>query len=350
MSSEAPPDWMVIETVARLQRLARHQHCPTQPMIFKTINEASDIRYDYEAVNERLEYLRGQRVLMRYPGDYYSSVRWKIHPAYVPEPPIPDPYTEEQRAGMLARVNEREQEEAREAERAREIRRKKDRERSRLRRIEERRRKARSSLDRQRPDDINGGFTDCVGIVSMIEEDPGDVLILDTETTGLYYLLDDVLELSIINGAGRTVYSRRFAAWKEEWPDAQRIHGIGPKDVEGLSKLEDEAAKISELLRGAKALAGYNLTFDLAFLTQAGVRFPRLLLCDVMEEFAEVYGEWADWIEDGEGGWKWQTLTTAGRHYHIDTQGAHGSLRDCQITLEVLRRMAREPEAVRHRE
>lgn len=350
MSSEVPPDWLLIETVARLQRLARHQYRPTQPMIYRTVREASGIRYDYETVNERLEYLRAQRVLMRYPGDYYSSVRWRIHPEYVPEPPIPDPYTEEQRARLLETLKETEAEEARRTGKAREARRMKDRERARARRIEARRRKARQAFEPQRLDDINGGLIDCVGIVSMIEEDPGSVLIMDTETTGLYCYEDDVLELSIINGAGRTVYSRRFAAWKEEWPEAQEIHGIRPEDVDGLSRLEDEAAKVSGLIRRARALAGYNLSFDLSFLTEAGVRFPTVPLCDVMEEFAEVYGEWADWIDEGQGGWKWQKLTTAGRHYGIDIEGAHGSLRDCQITLGVLKRMAKEPESVRHRD
>lgn len=83
------------------------------------------------------------------------------------------------------------------------------------------------------------------------------------------------------------------------------------------------------------------------FLANAGVIIPKVPVMDVMYQFAEIYGQWENWINDGEGGYKWQTLTTAGRYYGLDTSGAHGSLRDCQITLEVLRNMATKPKKKR---
>lgn len=216
---------------------------------------------------------------------------------------------------------------------------------------EDARREAREAL---KPQDIEELYrmeeTDCASIATMIEDDPGGVLILDTETTGLSPEDDDILELSIINGSGRIVYSKRFGSWLEEWPEAQRVHGISPEDVKGLPTIETEAAKITGLLRRARAIAGYNVYFDTFFLARSGVRIPKVPHCDVMEDFAQVYGQWEDWINDGLGGWKWQKLTKAGKHYGISTEGAHGSLRDCEITLGVLKRIAKEPERVRFRE
>lgn len=349
-SSEVPPDWLIIETVVRLQKLARHEHNPTQVMICQTMRETQGIPYDYDVVDDRMRALEAQEVLLRTSGSYTSSVRWRLHPSYVPEDPIPDPYTPKERK-LLQRLVE---EQARLLEDARRIhleaRREKDRERAARRRIQRARDKARESLDLQPVLELyDAGTMDSVEVMAMIEDDPGGVFVIDTETTGLDACEDDVLELSIINGAGRTVYTGRFDSWRDDWPEAERIHGIAPEDVRGLPKLEDESRAITGLLRRARVIVGYNVDFDVRFLVHAGVRFPKVPQCDVMERFARVYGEWADWIDDGRGGWKWQTLAAAGSHYGLDVRGAHASLVDCRITLEVLKRIAREPESVRLR-
>lgn len=350
--SEAPPDWLVIEAVNRLQRLARHQHNPTQTMITKTVKEAAGRPYGWEAVADVLERLGSQKVLWRTPGDYYSSVRWRIHPEYVPDESVGgDPYSPEERARLRSAARKEEEREADHRRKAAARKEAQDRERAEERTRRRRKEKARQGVDPfEALDRLSGaGGLESPQVAEILEEDPGAVLIIDSETTGLSRWADDVLELSIINGAGRTVHTSRYGSWLKKWPEAQEVHGIRPEDVEGLPTFEEDAAKISGLLRRARVLAGYNVWFDLGFMAAAGIRFPDVPTCDVMEEFAQVYGDWEDWIDDGRGGYKWQRLTTAGAHYGIDTQGAHGSLRDCQITLEVLKRIAKEPEAVRHR-
>lgn len=352
-----PPEWLIIETVNRLQRLARHEHNPTQTMITREVREKGGESYSWEAVGDVLERLGEEKVLLRTAGDYYCSVRWKIHPEYIPDESVGgDPYSSEQRARLRERAREEEQEarEAKEkaAKRKRERERERRKEEAEARRIEKLRGEARKGAD------PHGELMrlwesksiEAPDVLRIAEEDPGAVLIIDTETTGLSGSSDDVLELSIIDGAGRIIHTARYSSWLREWPEAQEIHGITPEDVEGLPKLESDAAKVSGILRRARVLAGYNIWFDADFLAFAGIRFPAAVrVYDVMETFAAVYGEWADWIDEGRGGWKWQKLTTAGKYYHIDTRGAHGSLRDCQITLEVLRKLAKEPESKRHR-
>lgn len=351
-----PPEWLIIETVNRLQRLARHEHNPTQTMITREVREKGGESYSWEAVGDVLERLGEEKVLWRSPGDYYSSVRWRIHPEYIPDESVGgDPYSPEHRACLRERAREEEQEaaKAREkaAERKREREREKRREEAEARRIEKLRDEARAGADpgKELAKLWESKSIEAPDVLRIAEEDPGAVLIIDTETTGLSGSSDDVLELSIINGAGRTVHTARYSSWLREWPEAQGIHGIAPEDVEGLPKLESDAAKVSGLLRRARVLAGYNIWFDIDFLAFAGIKFPAVCVYDVMETFAQVYGEWEDWIDEGRGGYKWQKLTTAGKYYGIDTRGAHGSLRDCQITLEVLRKLAKEPESKRHR-
>ncbi len=354
--SGAPPEWMVIEAVNRLQRLARHRHNPTQTMITREVRERGGEAYTWEAVADVLERLGAQKVLWRTPGDYYSSVRWRIHPEYIPDESVGgDPYAQDQRARLRSMAEKEEERTA--AARKEAAEKKKERDRERARELAESERTARlrdearkgADPDRELSRVSNAGELESPEVLRILEEDPGAVFVIDAETTGLSCYSDDVLELSIIDGEGRTVHTSRYGSWLKEWPEAEAVNGIGPEDVEGLPAFESDAARVSGMLRRARVLVGYNVWFDLEFMAAAGVEFPAVPACDVMEEFAKVYGEWADWIDEGRGGWKWQKLTTAGRHYHIDTAGAHGSLRDCQITLEVLERVAREPEAIRHR-
>lgn len=173
-------------------------------------------------------------------------------------------------------------------------------------------------------------------VLGIISEDPSAVLVLDTETTGLDPECSEVLELSIIDGSGRVIHSKRYGTiFNHEWPEAQRVNGISPEDVRGLPSIIQDVPKIRDILRGARVLVGYNLSFDLAFLRGTAVNIPRLPQCDVMKEFATVYGE--PWHE---GGFKWQRLTTACAYYGMSTEGAHGSLWDARATLEVLKRIS----------
>lgn len=186
-----------------------------------------------------------------------------------------------------------------------------------------------------------GNIADLGTVAQLLEGDPGGLLILDTETTGLDPRRDDVLELSVINGSGRAlVKGCRYGTQLKSWPDAEAVNGIKPMMVRHLKPLSDDAPRISGLLRRASVIAGYNVFFDIGFLECHNVQMPKSVeYFDVMEAFAEVYGEWAGWLNNGNGGWLWQKLTTAGRYYKLDTQGAHGSFKDCQLTLDVLKKI-----------
>lgn len=339
----APPDWMLLEAVIKTS--SGHDNQPSTEVISNYISRTYNKTYHWEDLKDKLDLMASGGIFIRWPGNYYISPQWGIHPDYYPPEGLRDPYSEQEREFLRDELLQREirAQERKEAKR--------EYDRARYRHAVKMRKRAQMRPSPEEIDKIHDRprkWIECPEVVAMIDDDPTSVIIIDTETTGLSSSDDDVLELSIINGSGKTILSKRYGSWLDRWPEAERIHFIKPEDVKDLPTLETDCASISHILRNARIIAGYNVWFDLWFLIHAGVKIPNVPICDVMEEFSIVYGEWCDWI-DYDGGYKWQTLTTAARYYKIDHTGAHGSLRDCLMTLGVMQHIAREPESKRHR-
>lgn len=170
-----------------------------------------------------------------------------------------------------------------------------------------------------------------------------DTIVIDTETTGLDPFEDELLQVSIINGNGETLYDSYIKPQAESWESAERIHGISPAMVANAPSIMDEMPKINALISGAKYIIGYNTHFDLSFLLQNGLVLDteNVTIVDVMEIFAEIYGEWNDYYRN----YKWQKLTTAAAYYHYDWTlhgQAHNSLADCYATLFVYNHILKE--------
>ena len=163
---------------------------------------------------------------------------FKIHPDYYPAPPLEDPYTETEREALREELRKKEEAEARK---------KASREEDKARRLERLHDQTKRQRARARARKGVQGYEgipkrlDTSEAWGIIEESPGQVYIIDTETTGLHSEKDDVLEVSIINAYGVTVHTRRYNSWFSEWPEAQEVHGISPEDVQGLPTLEADA-------------------------------------------------------------------------------------------------------------
>jgi DNA polymerase III subunit epsilon len=156
-------------------------------------------------------------------------------------------------------------------------------------------------------------------------------VILDTETTG-FGPIDEVIELSIIDGAGQVlVDKKRFKPKCEMSPGAQEVHGISIEDLQDEMDFGDFAEELDAILHKRRIVI-YNANFDIRMLTQTAVihsSLDRVIYDDVtcaMLKYAEFVGE----IKRGGGGFKWQKLPG----------GDHTSLGDCQAVLEIIRRMA----------
>jgi DNA polymerase-3 subunit epsilon len=158
-------------------------------------------------------------------------------------------------------------------------------------------------------------------------------IVIDAETTGLNTTTDEVLQLSIIDGYGNTLFNEFFKPqWHEECEEAEDVNGISPEMVADKPSIETMRDEIEKIITSADVIVGYNIHFNLDMIN-IPVREDTQIV-DVMVEFAEVYGEWNDYYKD----YKWQKLTKCADYYGYDwgTDAAHDSLADCRATLYII--------------
>lgn len=157
-------------------------------------------------------------------------------------------------------------------------------------------------------------------------------VIFDTETTGTNARYDDILQLSIIDEDGNTLFNDYFhPVHRQSWPDAQRVNHISPEMVADKPTFEERKAEIQKIFNQADELIAYNAQFDMGFLRAAGIRFRRdVPVSDPMLDFAEIYGDWNEYY----GNYRWQRLTTAAAYYGYEYD-AHDALEDVRATLFV---------------
>ena len=173
-----------------------------------------------------------------------------------------------------------------------------------------------------------------------------ECFVIDTETTGLDAEKDELLQVSIIDGAGKTLFDSYFKPCTKSWKDAERVNGISPEMVKNAPRISDRIADINGIICRAGTIIGYNTNFDLDFLANNGLILSQdVEIVDVMQEFAPIYGEWSDYYNS----YKWQKLTTAAAYYGYDwncrAEGAHNSLADCYATLYVFKNLQKQVEA-----
>lgn len=154
---------------------------------------------------------------------------------------------------------------------------------------------------------------------------------LDIETTGLYADIDEVLEVGILSDDGSVILDSLVRPQLiEEWPDAQRIHGISPADVAHAPTLAELSPRIISAVAGARVVI-YNADFDARFLFSE-LAHAKSIAC-AMKAFAEVYGDWSEY----HGDYTWKSLSTAAQYIGCSYDKAHRALDDCRATRAVWR-------------
>lgn len=132
-------------------------------------------------------------------------------------------------------------------------------------------------------------FDSCLD--SGLAADCSTVCFLDTETTGLDYATDEVIQLAIVLLDGTVAYEGYFKpTHKTEWPDAQRVNHISPEMVSESPFLLDEKDRIEDILAACDVVSGWNVEYDIEMLRAGGIVFPEGVgFCDLMPAFCDAW-------------------------------------------------------------
>lgn len=181
--------------------------------------------------------------------------------------------------------------------------------------------------------------------------DPENVIVIDTETTGLNDEKDEVLSLAVLSGNGDVLFNDLIKPrHRKSWPKATEIHGIKWKDVKDKATLEDLEDTLRPIFDNADLIIGYNVPFDISMLQVSGAKIgwnvrkdEMTPLFDVMREYAEVHGPWSEW----QGRNRWVKLSQCAKHYGYKFK-AHNALEDCKATLFCFNALTEDEEYVKH--
>lgn len=169
-------------------------------------------------------------------------------------------------------------------------------------------------------------------IRGLLERD--DVLILDTETTGLRGA--EVIEVGVVDTSGRTLLDTLVRPRARTMnPYAQRVHGIGMAQLADQPTWPEVLPELHRLAERATVLA-WNASFDARMLAQSseawGLEHPRWLFGCAMKLYAGVHGATRYGLQ--------KAVAREGLQGLLGDHRAHRALGDARLTLEVLRSCA----------
>lgn len=114
----------------------------------------------------------------------------------------------------------------------------------------------------------------------------GPTYVIDTETTELDPIRNELLQVSVLDLDGQVIYNSHFMPCAESWPEAEAVNHISPEMVKDAPSIFQEIATLSEILSKASTIIGYNASFDLDFLRYNGVVIAKNVeIVDVMDRF-----------------------------------------------------------------
>lgn len=170
----------------------------------------------------------------------------------------------------------------------------------------------------------------------------GEFVVIDSETSGLDFERDEVIELSIVTGSGAILFNSLIQP-EDPWRSglATDIHGIDRKMLQAAPRFPDVWPRIQQVLRRYRRVLVYNAAFDHAMLRNTarryGYRVPAVEWECLMVQFARYASEWDDY----HGGYGWVSLDWACREMGVQHDGpGHRALADTQRALGVLKAMA----------
>lgn len=175
---------------------------------------------------------------------------------------------------------------------------------------------------------------------TLWDKDPGNVVIIDTETTSKYPRDARIVDIAVIDLYGKTLLNTLVNPGMEIPAEVTTIHGIGNADVANAPIFSEIYDALHTVLRGRHWVI-YNSQYDEPIIDNRCMAHGKDMIgrFDVtcaMKTYAKFYGEAGRF-----GDYKWQSLSKAVQQCGLPVDpNAHRALADCLMTLEVLKHMA----------
>lgn len=167
--------------------------------------------------------------------------------------------------------------------------------------------------------------------------DGDEVVVFDTETTGLNTKKDEILSIGAVKVKGdRILTSESFELFlkpsREISSESIKIHHIRPCDLEGAIPPLEGAKKFLDFI-GNRPLVGYYLEFDMAMMNRL---IKPWLGCELPHRQIEISGLYFDrkiaLIPQGNIDLRFDTIL---RDLNIPRMGQHNALNDAIMTAMV---------------
>jgi len=98
------------------------------------------------------------------------------------------------------------------------------------------------------------------------------ILVFDVETTGLEPSIDEIIQITILDGYGSELFSSYIKPVRHKiWTEAQRINGIRYDMVKSAPTFRKVRKEIQEIFNNAQLVVGYKVGFDIGFVEAAGI-------------------------------------------------------------------------------
>ena len=165
--------------------------------------------------------------------------------------------------------------------------------------------------------------------------DREDVMVIDTETTGLDRN-SEVIEVAVFNTAGGVLYHALSLPEGSIPREASNIHGLTRQKLKQMCARSwtEIYPELMEILGEAEVVLGWNVNFDMQMLRQTarrhGLSMPWIECQDLLRDYREYMGESP---QQGR-----HTLTNVAQRCGVSIDGdAHRASADCALVFGIMK-------------
>lgn len=179
---------------------------------------------------------------------------------------------------------------------------------------------------------------------SYLFEESDEIVVFDTETTGLDPKKDEILSIGAVKIKNNKILtSQIFEVYLKNFGDIDSksitIHGIRPCDLENAREPSEGIKEFLEFIRGA-TLVGYYLEFDVAMIDKYIKPMLGITLPNKMVEVSELYfDKTIALIPQGNIDLRFDTIL---KSCNIPKMGAHNAVNDAIMTAMIYLKLTQE--------